>query len=129
MVSSFCQSTLHPEQENHTMASLTLFIYEIILSLLLSSIVLLILATPLKKMLQNICHSDEQALFWVAYTRTMLFISPLLMVVLVGLLADANGLVHIKVTLISALGGLVFGLMVIGRKMYASVSIMPPDTN
>ncbi len=109
------------------MTSLTLFVYEVLLSLLLSTIVLLILAAPLRRMLQNICHSDEQALFWVAYTRTMLFISPLLIVILVGLLADASGLVHIKVTLISALGGLVFGLIVIGRKMYASVSTMTPD--
>ena len=121
MVGLLLRRPLHPAQENHTMTNLTLFVYEIILSLLLSTIVLLILSTPLKKMLQNVCHSDEQALFWVAYTRTMLFISPLLMVVLVGLLADASGLVHIKVTLISALGGLVFGLMIIGRKMYASV--------
>ena len=106
------------------MSALSLFAYEVFLSLILSTIVLLIIATPLKKMLQNVCQSNEQALFWVAYTRTMLFISPLLMVILVGLLADAHGLMHIKVTLISALGGLVFGLMVIGRKMYASVNMM-----
>lgn len=106
------------------MTSLTLFIYEIILSLVLSTIVLLIISTPLQKMLQNVCHSDEQALFWVAYARTMLFISPLLMVILVGLLADAQGLIHIKVTLISALGGLVFGLMLIGRKLYSSANTL-----
>ena len=106
------------------MTSLTLFVYEIILSLVLSTIVLLIISTPLQKMLQNVCRSDEQALFWVAYTRTMLFISPLLMVILVGLLADAQGLIHIKVTLISALGGLVFGLMLIGRKLHSSVNTL-----
>lgn len=114
----------YQEHGESIMTSLTLFIYEIILSLVLSTIVLLIISTPLQKMLQNVCHSDEQALFWVAYARTMLFISPLLMVILVGLLADAQGLIHIKVTLISALGGLVFGLMLIGRKLYSSANTL-----
>ncbi len=100
------------------MTDLTLFFYEIFLSLTLSSIVLLVLATPLRKLLEDLSHSKEQAFFWLAYTRTMLYISPLLMVILVGALADAEGLAHIKVTLISALGGLLLGLMIIGRKMY-----------
>ncbi len=100
------------------MTDLSLFFYEIFLSLTLSTIVLLVIATPLRRLLQNLSHSEEQALFWLAYTRTMLFISPLLMVILVGALADADGLAHIKVTLISALGGLLLGLMIIGRKMY-----------
>ncbi|MEE9352326.1 MAG: hypothetical protein V3U78_08700 [Thiotrichaceae bacterium] len=105
------------------MTDLSLFFYEIFLSLTLSSIVLLTLATPLRKLLQNLSHSNEQAFFWLAYTRTMLFISPLLMVILVGALADAEGLAHIKVTLISALGGLLLGLMIIGRKMYSPASM------
>ena len=104
------------------MTDLTLFIYEVFLSLTLSSIVLLIIATPLRKLIQNLCHSDEQAYFWLAYTRTMLFISPLLMVILVGALANAEGLAHIKVVLISALAGLLLGLMIIGRKIYAAVA-------
>jgi len=110
------------------MTDLTLFFYEIFLSLTLSTIVLLIVATPLRKLLQNLSHSDAQAYFWLAYTRTMLFISPLLMVILVGALADAEGLAHIKVTLISALGGLLLGLMIIGRKMYAAASVFHNKT-
>ena len=104
------------------MTDLSLFFYEIFLSLTLSSIVLITLSTPLRRLLQNLSHSKEQAFFWIAYTRTMLFISPLLMVILVGALADADGLAHIKVSLISALGGLLLGLVIIGRKMYSPAS-------
>jgi len=100
------------------MTDLSLFFYEIFLSLTLSSIVIWGLAAPLRKLLQRLSHSEEQAAFWLAYTRAMLFLSPLFMVILVGSLADAEGLVHIKITLISALGGLVLGLVIIGKKMY-----------
>lgn len=109
------------------MTDLSLFFYEIFLSLTLSSIVIWGLATPLRKLLQRLSHSEEQAIFWLAYTRAMLFLSPLFMVVLIGSVADAEGLVHIKVTLISALGGLVLGLMIIGRKMYTPSRTQCPE--
>lgn len=104
------------------MTDMTLFFTEIAMSLVLSSVVLMLITTPLVNLLKDLCHSDQQAFFWLAYTRTMLFISPLLSVILIGALADANGLAHIKVTLIAALGGLFLGLIIIGRKVYAPVN-------
>ena len=103
------------------MTDMTLFFIEIGMSLILSSMVLILITTPLVNLLKDLCHSDQQAFFWLAYTRTMLFISPLLSVILIGALADASGLAHIKVTLIAALGGLFIGLIIIGRKVYAPV--------
>lgn len=103
------------------MTDMTLFFTEIGMSLILSSVVLMLITTPLVNLLKDLCHSDQQAFFWLAYTRTMLFISPLLSVILIGALADANGLAHIKVTLIAALGGLFVGLIIIGRKLYAPI--------
>lgn len=103
------------------MTDMTLFFTEIGMSLVLSSVVLMLITTPLVNLLKDLCHSHQQAFFWLAYTRTMLFISPLLSVILIGALADASGLAHIKVTLIAALGGLFLGLIIIGRKVYAPI--------
>lgn len=104
------------------MTSITLFIIEIFISLTLSTIVLFTLSKPLINILEDLCHTPHQAQFWLAYTRMMMFISPLLVVLLSGSLTNIQGLAHIKLALMSALAGLLLGLMIVGRRIYIPAS-------
>ena len=55
----------------------------------------------------------------MVYTRMMLFISPLLLVLIVSVMARTNSDIEsIKVSLIAALAGLLLGMLIVGKKIF-----------
>ncbi|WP_124949170.1 hypothetical protein [Sulfuriferula thiophila] len=105
------------------MNSLLLFSAEILLSLSLSATVLYAISSALRNALQDLCPSDRQAEFWVAYTRTMLILAPLLLVMVVdGMSSHGDVLGNIRIALVAALAGLLFGMIIVGKKVFIPVS-------
>ncbi len=101
------------------MNSLNLFFTEISISLVLSLLTLLILSKPLINILEDLCPTQKQAAFWLVYTRMMLIISPLLLVLIVSVMAKSqNNIESIKVSLIAALAGLLIGMIIVGKKIF-----------
>ncbi len=105
------------------MNTLTLFSLEIFISLSMSFIVLWILAKPLVNVLEDLCPTKTQADFWLAYTRIMLLISPLLLVLMVSLNSrHTSDISSIKFSLVSALAGLLLGMLIVGKKIFEPAS-------
>lgn len=105
------------------MSTIYLFISEIFISLLLSAISLWVLSKPLINILSDLCPTQKQAEFWLAYTRLMLSISPLLLVLVVdGFVSSQDALTHVKISLMAGLAGLLIGMIIVGRRVFAPVS-------
>ncbi len=110
------------------MNALTVFIIEIIISLSMSVVTLWVLNKPLKNILLDLCPTQTQADFWVAYTRIMLSAAPLLLVLMFTntskhILMNPNAaILVVKSSIIAALIGLLFGLLIVGRKVFTPVS-------
>jgi len=110
------------------MNTLALFITEIIISLCLSGITLWVLNKPLINILEDLCPTKKQSHFWVAYTRIMLSITPLLMVLFFtkvykyGRLSGVDSIYVIKASMIAALTGLLIGMLIVGRKVIIPAS-------
>ncbi len=101
------------------MNTLTIFSIEILISLSLSLITLWLLAKPLVDVLEDLCPTKKQANFWLAYTRIMLLISPLLLVLMVSLNSRHHANVEtIKISLVSTLTGLLLGMIIVGNKIF-----------
>lgn len=95
-----------------------LLLSKLLISALLSLIVLSVLSKPLVAILGRICPEEEGAIFWVSYTKVMLVIAPFLLVLVIDFCTrftdPLNGL---RVTLISALTGMLIGLHIIGKRV------------
>jgi len=104
------------------MSNVGLFFVEIILSIILSLLVSALLSRPLANNLAKSCASEQQASFWLAYTKMMLFIFPVLIVLLISVFNQSIGLDHIKISLIGSLGGLLLALLFVGRRLYSNSS-------
>lgn len=100
------------------MDAFLLLLAEAAISLFISLIVLFALSGPLVNILARICPDDKAALFWLSYTRLMLTIAPLLLVLLVDMFASAvSPYTSLRLTLIAALGGVLFGLQRISQRL------------
>ena len=102
------------------MSNTGLFFTEVILSIVLSLLVSALMSRPLANNLAKSCASEQQASFWLAYTKMMLFIFPILIVLLISVFNQSTGLDHIKISLIGSLGGLLLALLFVGRKLYSN---------
>ena len=117
------------------MNTLTIFATQISISLFISGLSLWILSRPLINVLDDLCATKRQAKFWQTYTRLMLSISPLLLVLVVsGLVHSSNIVTHMKVSLVAGLAGLLIGLLIVGRCIFMpasrqcdAVSVSSPD--
>ncbi|MDR2195017.1 MAG: hypothetical protein LBE50_00230 [Gallionellaceae bacterium] len=95
-----------------------LLLAELTISIVLSLAVLAALSSPLVNMLRLTCPNEQAAAFWLAYTRVMLTITPLLFVLVVSAFASfATPFSDIRLAVIAALGGLLLGLRIIGKRM------------
>lgn len=102
------------------MDTINLFIAEIIISLTLSATTLLVLSKPLNNVLNDLCPTKKQADFWLAYTRMMLSISPLLLVLVVDSFVSSDDVMaHVRIALMAALAGLVIGMIIVGRRIFS----------
>jgi hypothetical protein len=79
----------------------------------LSLAVLAVLSRPLVNVLRRMCPDEDAAAFWLSYTRVMLTITPLLLVLIVSLFSQDNA----RLAIIAALSGLLLGLWSIGRRL------------
>ena len=105
------------------MNTFTLFSIEIAVSLSMSFITLWLLAKPLVNVLEDLCPTKKQAEFWLAYTRIMLLISPMLLVLMVSLNSKhQNDIDSIKFSLVSSLAGLLLGMLIVGKKIFGPAS-------
>lgn len=99
------------------------FIAEVIISLTLSIATLMVLTKPLVNVLAELCSTRKQAEFWLAYTRIMLSISPLLLVLLVdGFVRSDDMMVNVRVAIFSALAGLFLGMIIVGKRIFEPAS-------
>jgi len=103
------------------MNELSLLFLEAFISILASITIILLLSRPLKAALLDLCPSETQAGFWLAYTRTMLLVSPLLLVIFINSTHKGDMFSDLRSALIAALAGLLLGLIIIGKKMYIPV--------
>ncbi len=104
------------------MDSILLLGAEITLSLVTSLLVLTSISKPLRNILVDLCQTAKQAEFWLYYTRIMLLLAPLLIVLIVDRTVTSNYILHsLKVSYIATLLGLILGLIIVGKKVFASI--------
>lgn len=100
---------------------------EILVSLISSLAVLYVLSPPMLRTLERICPDEQAANFWLGYTRIMLVIAPLILV----LIADLFGRIGdpstaIRIALLASLAGLVIGLRKVGARIEAFIGSPVP---
>lgn len=91
---------------------------ELVISIAASLAVLHVLASPLVNTLARICPDEQAAAFWLSYTKVMLMIAPLLLVLIMDLMTHfRDPMDSLRLALIAALGGLLIGMHSIGRRL------------
>jgi len=89
-----------------------------LISIAISFTALRVLSSPLMNILSRICPDEQASAFWLSYTKVMLMIAPLLLVLMVDMFAHfSNPLDSLRLALIAALGGLLIGLHSIGKRL------------
>ena len=105
------------------MNAYSMLLVETLLSIAVSFAVLYVLSPPLAKVLRRICPDEESAAFWVSYTKIMLMIAPLLLVLTVDLLARfSDPMSNLRLAAMAALGGMLIGLHSVGSRLGKFVS-------
>jgi hypothetical protein len=100
------------------MNGLFLLLVESVTSITLSLAVLYVLSRPLINVLSRICPDEQAAAFWLSYTKIMLLIAPLLLVLIVDLFAHFSDPMDTwRFSLILALAGILIGLYMIGERL------------
>jgi hypothetical protein len=91
---------------------------ELLISITVSLLVLYVLADPLVKILSLICPVEQAAIFWLSYTKIVLTIAPLVLVLSVDMLSHLNDpMENLRLALIAALGGVLIGLHLVGKRL------------
>lgn len=100
------------------MNGLFLLLVESATSITLSLAVLYVLSRPLINILSRICPDEQAAAFWLSYTKVMLLLAPLLLVLTLDLFAHFSDPMDTwRFSLIVALGGILIGLYMIGERL------------
>lgn len=91
---------------------------ELLISITISLAVLHTMSRPLKNVLTRICPDEQAAFFWLSYTRIMMLLAPLLLVLSVDLFTHfVNPMDTLRLASIAALGGLLVGLHAVGKQI------------
>lgn len=91
---------------------------EFIASATISLAVLYALSTPLLNILRRICPDEHAATFWLSYTKVILMILPLLLVLTADMLTDFKDPVDsLRLGFIAVFAGLLLGLQSIGKRL------------
>ena len=91
---------------------------ESLICVAVSLAVLHAMSRPLMNVLTRICPDEQAASFWLSYTRVMMRLAPLLLVLSVDLFTHfANPMDTLRLALIAALGGLLVGLHAVGKRI------------
>lgn len=100
------------------MENYLLLLLESLTSIAVSLTVLYVLSNPLMNVLTRICPDEQAATFWLSYTKIMLLIAPLLLVLTVDIFAHfSNPLDALRFALMIALGGILIGLFMVGERL------------
>ncbi len=90
----------------------------VLVSLALSTVLVLILARPLRLVLSHLCPGAEATTFWVAFTGTMLYLAPLLFAVMFPTIPAAPVFVDVvRAALAASLSGAFASLLVVGYQV------------
>ncbi|WP_287876999.1 hypothetical protein [Aquitalea sp.] len=101
-----------------------------VLSLAISAVVISILQQHLAGLLQRLCQDATAAAFWRDYTRLILVLVPLLLLIISDwLFRNANLVDSLRVSLLSIFGGLLFALMRIKRHLDRFIAIPAQDAS
>jgi len=98
-------------------SNLIAFPLEMLVSISISGFVLFLLQPVLREILKELCRRETRAAFWTTFTRLMIFIAPLIVVVLFTKNTGQHfmELVEtVRATLLHALLGQFIGLTIIG---------------
>lgn len=88
------------------------------LSFLASMLVLWVMAKPLKGFIQLLCPVEASAEFWTQYTRVMLTLAPMLLVLLVNLwVPEQDVVIVLRYTFLVVVAGLLLGMYLVGRRL------------
>ncbi len=91
---------------------------ECLFSALFSLAVIRLLDQPLLALLERQCPDMQSAGFWRSYTQLMLALAPLLCVLLFDAMVSTDDpLARLRYGLIASLGGLLFGLWIVGKRL------------
>lgn len=97
---------------------------EAFISIAVSLLVLYVLSSPLMNVLGRICPDEQAAAFWLSYTKVMLMIAPLLLVLIVDMFSRFNDpMDSLRLALMAALGGILLGLYSIGKRLGQFVTV------
>jgi hypothetical protein len=95
-----------------------LLLVESLTSITVSLTVLYVLSHPLMNVLSRICPDEHAAAFWLSYTKVMLLLAPLLLVLSVDMFAHFSDPMDTwRFSLIAALGGILIGLYMVGERL------------
>jgi hypothetical protein len=105
------------EEEMTMTATLALFVV-LLVSLLVSTVLVSILARPLRLVLGQLCPDANATNFWVSFTATMLYVAPLLFAVLFAAISPTPVFTDvIRAALAASLTGAFAALLVIGYQV------------
>lgn len=91
-------------------------------------LILKLLARPLHGVLCRLCPDETAARFWLAYSRIMLLLAPVLLVLLVNLLAAGVAAeARLQLGLIASVGGLMLGLHTVGKRLSQFITVPAPQ--
>jgi hypothetical protein len=100
------------------MENFLLLSLESLTSITISLTVLYVLSRPLMDVLSRICPDEQAASFWLSYTKVMLLIAPLLLVLTMDMFAHFSApLDALRFSLIMALSGVLIGLYMVGERL------------
>ncbi len=76
------------------------------------------LSRPLMNVLARICPDEQAAAFWLAYTKVMLLITPLLPVLVLDIfIRFQSPMDGLRLALTAALGGILIALFMVGKRI------------
>jgi hypothetical protein len=100
------------------MNTLTMLLTLALLSVLSSTVALKLLAKPLVALLQTLCPNETSTAFWWVYTKVMIIIAPLLLVVMVDSLWHTDDYTRaLRQASIAVLLGLLVAFYVMGKRI------------
>jgi len=105
-----------------------LLLIEVLLSTVASLAVLRTLSRSLWSVLARLCPDEHAAAFWLSYTKVMLMLAPLVMVLTVDLFTHfSNPMDTLRLALIAALGGLLVALHAVAKRIGQFVRVPQPS--